>query len=270
MNTTHIGLVSCVGLLLLCAFIGIASVTISGAEVTELNVHPEVGEQGEIVLISGKASPNEEVWIGSSFAISLPVSDGKYSREFSDIEFPKGEKTFSVTAENVKNIRVSLSPVFLQTIEYPLDGALNATEGIATLSISFPAELFGVKMDIYGKKDVKVYGDAVDTTTSVNLNVATSIKVIADSNGDFTLDIDTEGVPRGEFLITAGGIEKTIHIGSAESTPTPTPSASPAPSPSPFPTPTSTPREPGFEAVFAIAGLLAVAYLVLCRRNFDD
>jgi hypothetical protein len=37
--------------------------------------------------------------------------------------------------------------------------------------------------------------------------------------------------------------------------------ATPAPSPSPTPTP------PGFEAIFAITGILAVAYLVLRKRN---
>ena len=262
MNMKHIGLVSCAGLLLLCVFIGIAPVT--SAEVTELNVPPEV-VQGETLSISGKAAPNEEVWLKSSFALSLPVSDAKYSRDFTGIHFPEGEKTFSVTAENVNNIRISLSPVFWQTIEYPLEGPLNATSGIAKLSVSFPAEILGIEMDIHGEKDVKVYGDAAEDATSVNLNVATSLKVIADSNGYFTLDINTAGVPRGEFMITAGGVEKTIHIGSAETTPTPAPSASPAPSPSP--TPPSTPGEPGFEAVFAIAGLLAVAYLVRRRRK---
>ncbi|NQE52285.1 hypothetical protein C5S29_01730 [ANME-1 cluster archaeon GoMg3.2] len=36
-----------------------------------------------------------------------------------------------------------------------------------------------------------------------------SINVLADPNGDFRLDIDTDGVPEGEFLITADGINKT-------------------------------------------------------------
>ena len=49
-------------------------------------------------------------------------------------------------------------------------------------------------------------------------------------------------------------------------TPTATPTATPSPTPSPTPTPTPKPGIPGYEAVFAIAGLLAVAYLVL-RRN---
>lgn len=56
--------------------------------------------------------------------------------------------------------------------------------------------------------------------------------------------------------------------------PTPTPSPTPTPTPTPTipptvapPTPTPTPEEPGFGAVFAIAGLLAVAYLVLRRKR---
>jgi PGF-CTERM protein len=50
--------------------------------------------------------------------------------------------------------------------------------------------------------------------------------------------------------------------------PTPTPLVTPTPpSPTPTPTPSPTPAPPGFEAAFAIAGLLAVAYLVLRRRE---
>lgn len=46
--------------------------------------------------------------------------------------------------------------------------------------------------------------------------------------------------------------------------PSPSPMVTPAPSPSPAVSPMPTP--PGFEAIFAITGMLAVAYLVL-RRN---
>jgi len=43
--------------------------------------------------------------------------------------------------------------------------------------------------------------------------------------------------------------------------------ATPVPTPKPTPTPEPTPEPPGFEAIFAIAGLLAVAYLVHRRKN---
>ena len=194
------------------------TITLTSAEVTELNVPLEL-VQGETLSISGKAAPNEVVWIGSSFEIALPVSEEKkYRREFFGIELPKGKKTFSVTAENIKNIRVSLYPVLVGwTVEFPLEGPLNATNGTATISISFPYEISpGWEIDIHGKKEVKVYGDAADDATYVNLKIAMAIRVTADSNGDFSLDISTEGVPAGEFLISAGGIEKTVYIVSTE------------------------------------------------------
>ena len=332
-------------LVLASVFISIP-VSITRASVTELNVEPEVVDPGEVITITGKAAPKEEVWVGSSSELDLPVSDGKYSREFKNIHFPEGEKKFLVTAERIKNIRVSLYPVFWRTIEYPLDGPLNATNGRATISVSFPVTWYGITININGKKNVKIYGAAAEDATTVTLKVGTSIKVSADSNGDFSLDINTEGVPEGEFLITGKGaeggiIEKTVYIGvtststststptssstgtstststptlslSSSPSPSPTPSLTPSPIPStspsltpmatssptpmstpattpvlttttstpstpalapgsmPAPAPTPSPSKrwmiPGFDAIFAIAGLLAVAYLVLRGR----
>lgn len=54
--------------------------------------------------------------------------------------------------------------------------------------------------------------------------------------------------------------------GLVEGAPTPTPAVTPTSSPSPTPAPTPPPT-PGFEAVFAIAGLLAVALVYLLRRR---
>jgi len=185
---------------------------VGSATVTELNVTPDVVLQGEKVRVWGKASPNEDVWLNASFEISTPVSEEKYHGEFKGIEIPEGEKTISVTAENVKNIRVSIYPVFWTTFEYPPDGPLNATNGTATISVSFPADFYGIIIDIYGEKDIKVYGDALEGADAVHLIVKTSIKVTADSEGRFELEVGTKGVPPGEFQINAGGEEKKVRI----------------------------------------------------------
>nr|AAU83883.1 conserved hypothetical protein [uncultured archaeon GZfos34H9] len=301
-------------------------------------MNPSVVLPGETLSISGKATPNEEVSLKSSFVISLPVSEGKYSEEFKGIHFPAGKKTFSVRAENIKDIRVSLGPLLFMTFKYPLGGPQKATNGVATLSISLPFS----GIDVAGKKNVNVYGAALDDATSVILTSDMAIKVTADKNGDFKLDLDTEGVPFGEFSIAAGGKEKTVQIVRTKPKPTPTPRPShdrdqepeitptptitptialthsssqmssigptssssqkqtqtPVPSPGqkqmatlePTPgqkqtsTPESTPDQkqtptpepspsppsrliPGFEAFFASAGLLIVAYLVLALRR---
>ncbi|MGB3458658.1 MAG: hypothetical protein WBB08_05070 [Halobacteriota archaeon] len=188
-------------------------ITIGSAEVTELNVNPKVVIQGENVSLSGRAVPNETVWITSSFAISLPVSDGKYSAEFIDILFPPGEKKFSVTAENVEDIRISLGPLFFfPEVEYPLDGPESATNGTATIAISVPFTMGSITVSLSGEKDVKVYGNAAEDAEFVNLSIDMSIKVIADTNGDLKLDVNTGGIPLGEFVITAGAINKTVEV----------------------------------------------------------
>jgi len=235
----------------------LSSIPAASAVVTGLDVTPEVVVPGETLLLSGKASsPGEDVWLSSSFEMELPVSDGEYVIEFNGIDFPRGEKKFSIVADDVKDIRISLYPVFWRKVEYPLQGPLNATDGTARISISFPATYHNVTIDISGKKDIKVYGDAADGANSVNLKVATAINVIADQNGDFSLNVSTGGVPDGEFLITAGELKKTVYIGTAPQTSSPTPTIS-----------QSQHWIPGFEAVFGIAGLLAVAYFLVLRSR---
>jgi hypothetical protein len=188
-------------------------IAIGSAEVTELKVNPEVVIQGDNVSLSGRAGPNETLWITSSFVSSLPVSDGKYSTEFIDILFPPGEKKFSVTAENVEDIRISLGPLFFfPEVEYPLDGPREATNGIATIPISVPFTMSGMTVSLSGEKDVKVYGNAAEDADFVNLSVDMSIKVIADTNGDLKLGVNTGGIPLGEFVITAGAINKTVKV----------------------------------------------------------
>lgn len=209
-------------------------VPIASADVTELNV-PSMVVQGDVMCISGKTLPNESVWLKSSFCVSLSVSEGEYHREFVDIEFIEGEKTFSVTAENVKNLRASIYPVFWQTVTYPLGSPKAATNGTATISISFPVTWniapFNGEFDIHSKKDVSVYGDAADNATVVTLTTDMAIYLPVNETGNFTLTINTDSFPLGNFLISTGELEKTVEIVS-EATPTPTPTPTPTQAPS--------------------------------------
>ena len=101
-------------------------------------------------------------------------------------------------------------------------------------------------------------------------------------NGTFSVTFDTTGAKEGQYLVKADDgdghtDEKTVKILTAVPTAVPTvaptaaptavPTAAPTAAPTATPTATPTPKEPGFEAVFAIAGMLAIAYLVLRRRK---
>ena len=103
--------------------------------------------------------------------------------------------------------------------------------------------------------------------------------------GVFNATIDTTDAVPGTYTLEADdgdGNTDTVTVEITAAVPTPTPVVSPTPTPvvSPTPppevtptptppveTPTPTPKPPGFEAVFAIAGLLAIAYLVLRKRR---
>jgi ABC-type thiamine transport system substrate-binding protein len=56
-------------------------------------------------------------------------------------------------------------------------------------------------------------------------------------------------------------LKSLVYVESAKPKPTPTPS------PKPTSAPTPTPKTPGFVAVFAVAGILAIGYLVLQKKR---
>ncbi len=241
----------------------LCTVSVASGEVRELNV-PEEVLQGREVTISGEAAPYEAVWLSSSFTLSLPVTEGgRYSREFNGIFFPEGDKRVTVRIDKIKDMKIEISGIELVCDEnnvsvikriwgipitvMKMPSVIN--EGVGTLSLSLPVEVQvpGVPepmpMDLEGEHDVKISGNAEDDTAVVRLRFTMALKVTADSTGAFHEALSTEGVPTGEFIIAADGIEKRLRIVSAltPTTPSPTPTPSPAPTSTPAPTLTPTP-----------------------------
>ncbi|MDV0444466.1 hypothetical protein McpCs1_18790 [Methanocorpusculaceae archaeon Cs1] len=116
---------------------------------------------------------------------------------------------------------------------------------------------------------------AVDkTSTSTTSGVSQTTKVVAGEGADnaWAVDVDTTNWKLDEYTIKVNGIEvdvtSTTNFNLVEKVVTPTPTATGAQptTTTATATPTATPSTPGFGAFIALAGLGAVALLVL-RRN---
>ena len=152
--------------------------------------------------------------------------------------------------------------------------------------------------DSNGKATTTFTAKAVGTTTitatngtvsgtaevTVRLAPTPTPTVYRRGGGGKALDSDDDGWSDSyEIRMGTDPNDPNSYPGAPVTTPTPAPMVTPTPSPtpvvtptlpsvitptpSPTPTATPTPTPPGFGAVFAIAGLLAVAYLVLRRKR---
>ncbi|MCZ9311828.1 MAG: MEMAR_RS02690 family S-layer glycoprotein [Methanocorpusculum sp.] len=116
---------------------------------------------------------------------------------------------------------------------------------------------------------------AVDkTSTSTTSGVSQTTKVVkGDTDNTWSVDVDTTNWKLDEYTIKVNGIEVDVTtttnfnlVEKLPDTPTPTATGTTAPTTTATATTTATPQTPGFGAFIALAGLGAVALLVL-RRN---
>lgn len=221
--------------------IGLGSVS---AKVIDFNIKPKNPVKGNVVTICGTASPDEDVKIDISFEKVVPVQNGEYVFSVNRIKIPNGKNRFSVTAYGCDNLKVSVKMFFIWVTL-----SSEASNGVATVSQSNVPP---------GTYDVVIHGKS--RRSSVKLRIMATSYVRADKNGKFSYSYDTSSIPPGEFVISVGGLTKTITLAEATSHPsesssgpsgggnsapvstlTPTPIRSPTPKPALMGTPVSTP-----------------------------
>ena len=171
--------------------------------------------------------------------------------------------TFKVESGYVK-----LNPIASVTVGEPLNvsGTTNREpETKITIStFTGPTDLPAVIAEVeWPTADEGVFNATIDTTDAVP--------------GTYTLEADDGDGNTDTVTVEIVAVAPTPTPTPTEVTPTPTatptatipPTATPAATPTATatPAPTPTPPAPGFEGVFAIAGLLAIAYLVLRKRK---
>ena len=148
----------------------------------------------------------------SSFRMDLPVSGGRYEYETS-VEIPRQPNRFTVSASNIKDLGVGVKMVIWLTKSFAAPG------GTATLSQSNVPP---------GRYNVKLFGESLPGAASVSVKVSADTTVQADTKGQYSLVLDTAGVPAGDYVIAEGGETRIIHLGATAESESSQPSA-PAP-----------------------------------------
>lgn len=177
------------------------TVSSASARVTEYEINPEIPKSGDVCIISGLASPEEEVEVSVSFEKTVPVYLKEYTYELENLEIINFNNLFTVKAEGVESIKVKMKTILSKT------ESTWADEGIATISYS------GISP---GKYKVRVEGTAEDGASSINLRITTVQKLKAGKDGKFRYMYRTESVPSGKLGIRVGNLEREIILDSKE------------------------------------------------------
>ena len=164
----------------------------------EWDVTPSIPYVGDNIVITGNAAPNQEIAAEISFENTLLASGGKYECSFSKVKIPNGKNNhFTARAENVKDLHIKVEKLPWITLSE------DATGGIATISMSNVPPL---------TYEIKMYGDALEGESNVNLRITASQTITTDSEGNFKYEYDTDEMPPGNYKIKIGENSKTITL----------------------------------------------------------
>jgi hypothetical protein len=133
-----------------------------------------------------------EIRLIVSYKDTIPVFAGRYSYDLVGINIPQRPNNFTITASAVKNLKLGLKKIQDNTTRIWVTQTFAAPEGKTTAQSDLPSP---------GNYHVKIFGDAADGTSEVDMEL-TAVKKIK-ASGDFSLSIDISGFPAGKYTVTA-------------------------------------------------------------------
>jgi len=176
--------------------------------ISNLTVTPLDPEVGDIVTITGKAKPNEEIDCQIWFEIDPIISPPYYGYTMNNVEIPTTPNSFKIVAENVNSLYVSLKMGLWVTKNTKAN-----KEGVAVISKS------NIPVGTY---DIKMGGIIKDPKKPVKIKIYASTKIKADENGNFKYSYRVSNLPEGTVIhLNIGGIKRDIVIKSSLPAPPP-------------------------------------------------
>ncbi len=162
-------------------------VSAAGA-VTDVNISPQEPVVGDNIIVRGNGTPNSELTAYTSFTVEVPVEEGFYEYELDNIKVPEGTDTFSVEAEKVIDLNITVKKF---GIPYSRSSSADGN-GFANISQSYVLP-FTYK--------VAISGQAPGTEDTVNLTLKGISNIETDQDGYFECSYKTNTVPAGLFIV---------------------------------------------------------------------
>lgn len=169
------------------------------ASVTELKISPLKPAVGDVIKVTGMASPGESIRAQVTLNQRVPVSGGRYRLTVNDIKVPADTNTrFTVTAYGVRNLHVQVEKFGITISNSTVPGR----GGIATITKGPVLPL---------TYDVLIDGDAY-FGSAVYLMITASQTLHADSQGRFETQVDTSSMPPGKYTVRVGNMLRIIQL----------------------------------------------------------
>jgi len=176
--------------------------------ISNLTITPSDPKVGDIITITGKANPKEDINCQIYFEVDPLIAPPYYGYIINNIEIPTTPNSFKIVAENVNSLSISTKVGIWVTRRVEAN-----EKGVAIFSKSNIPR---------GNYDIKIGGTIKDLEKPVKLKIYASTKIKADENGNFKYSYRINNIPEGTVVhLNIDGVKRDIVVKGSIPTPPP-------------------------------------------------
>lgn len=200
-------------IILFCATAGILVVPAS-ADVTSWELSTDCPSVGDVIKISGEATPKEIIKVSILHEELVPVSKRSYTYQIDDLTIPKpvsgGKNSFKVNATGENDIIVKDMNIGVKKFKNWFSENVDAIGGSAIISQPNVPSWMSYVVKINGE----VSGNSEGNVKLVFESEYDAAK--ADKKGNFKFSYNTDSLPAGDYIITIGDDEREFTLNPAK------------------------------------------------------